>query len=157
MALNLIVPILLAATVGFITYLLTRRRVQRNAAGPELAEAKSALSTAKADFAARQEELRNFINDARERENEAKAEATKSDERYTDVAEKLKIALQEKGQFQNEATRVEEIKAMLRGRDTEIQSLNARVTDLEREKTEALKDAEAAKTRATDMVAKERE
>lgn len=87
MALNLIVPILLAATVGFITYLLTRRRVQRNAAGPELAEAKSALSTAKADFAARQEELRNFINDARERENAAKAEATKSDERCTDVAE----------------------------------------------------------------------
>jgi len=58
-----------------------------NAAGAELAEAKSALSTARADFAARQEELRNFINDARERENAAKAEATKSDERCTDVAE----------------------------------------------------------------------
>src|SRR6266851_4972633 len=159
MALNLIIATLLAATVGLVTYLLTRRqdRLRADAAGRELAEAKTALSMAKADFDARQEELRKSINEARERENEAKTKATESGQRYTEVATELKRALEEKGQFQNEATRVEETKATLLERDTQIQSLNARITDLEREKTEALKDAEAANKRAIDMVAKERE
>ena len=80
-----------------------------------------------------------------------------SEQRSDAAAAELKIVLQEKGQFQNEATRVDEIKATLLERDTLIQSLNARITDLEREKTEARKDAEAANRRAIDLVAKERE
>ena len=123
----------------------------------ELAEVKTAFSMAKADFDGRQEELRKSINEARERENEAKTKATESDRRFTEIASELKLALEEKGQFQNEATRVEETKATILERDTQILSLNVRITDLEREKTEALKDAEAANKRATDMVAKERE
>ena len=159
MALNLIIATLLAATTGLVTYLLTRRkdRLRADAVGRELAEAKTALSMAKADFDARQEELRKSINEARERENEAKTKATESGQLFTEIAAELKRALEEKGQFQNEATRVEETKATLLERDAQIQSLNARITDLEREKTEALKDAEAANKRATDMVARERE
>lgn len=159
MALNLTLAALLAATVGLVTYLLTRRqaRLRVDTVGRELAEAKAALSIAKADFNARQEELRKSINEARERENEAKAKSIESGQRYTEIAAELKQALEEKGQFQNEATRVEEMKGLLFEREKQVDSLNARITDIEREKTEALKDAEAANNRATDMVAKERE
>ena len=69
----------------------------------------------------------------------------------------LKTVLEEKGQFRNEATRVEEAKGAVLQRDAQIQTLNDRVTILEREKTEALKDAEAANQRAIEMIAKERE
>jgi chromosome segregation ATPase len=159
MVLNLIITTLLAVTVGLITYVSTRRHARRrmDALGRELAEANTAFSVAKADFDARQQELRNSINEARERENEAKGKATESERDYSEIAAELKIALEEKGQFHNEATRVEETKAILLERDTNIQSLNARIADLGREKTEALKDAEAANKRATDLVAKERE
>jgi DNA recombination protein RmuC len=159
MVLNLIIAMLLAATVGLTTYLLTRRyaRLRMDELGYELAEAGTAFSTAKADFDARQQELRNSINEARERENEAKAKTTESERAYSEIAAELKVALGERAQFQTEATRVEETKATLVERDTHIQSLNARITELEREKTEALKDAEAADNRATEMVDKERE
>jgi DNA recombination protein RmuC len=112
---------------------------------------------ARADSEARQEELRKQIGEAREREEEAKARATESDRRYAELASELKVALEEKGRFQNEATRVEETKAAVLDRDAQIRSLNICITDLSREKTEALKDAEAANQRATDMIAKERE
>ena len=156
---NVIIATLFAATVGLITYLLTRRqaRLQADEIGHELAEARAAFSTAKAEFDARQEELRNSISEARERENEAKTKVTEAEQRHTDISAELKLVLQEKGQFQNEATRVAETKAVLLERDTQLQSLNARITDLEREKAGALKDAEAANNRATEMVAKERE
>jgi DNA recombination protein RmuC len=159
MALNFMIAALLAATVGLVTYLVTRRhdRLRVDAAGRELAEAKTALSMAKADFDARQEELRRFIFEARERENEAKNKALESDRRFTELAAELKRTLEEKGQFQNEATRVEETRAAIVERDRQILSLNTRITDLGREKTEALKDAEAANKRSVDMVAKERE
>jgi DNA recombination protein RmuC len=159
MALNLIIATLLTATVGLVTYLLTRRKahLRVDALCRELAEAKTTHSMAKADFDARQGELRNSINEARERENEAKTKARVSDQQYTEAIAELKIALEQKGQFENEATRVEETKATLLERDTQMQSLNARITDLEREKTEALKDADAANKRSTDIVAKEGE
>jgi DNA recombination protein RmuC len=159
MALNLIIATLVAAAVGLVTYLLTRRQanLRADAIGRELGETKTAYSVAKADFAARQEELRKSISEARERENEAKTKEAESDQRFTEIAAELKQALEEKGQFQNEATRVEETKATIVERDAQILSLNARISDIEREKTEALKDAEAANKRATDMVAKERE
>jgi DNA recombination protein RmuC len=158
-ALNLIIATLLVATVGLTTYLLTRRpaRLRVEALVRELAEARTAFSTAKADFDARQQELRNSINEARERETEAKAKATASERGYSEITAELKVALEEKAKFQSEAARVEETKVVLLERDTQIQSLNARITDLERKRTEAIKDAEAANKHAIDMVAKERE
>jgi DNA recombination protein RmuC len=158
MTMNLII-VLLATAVGLITYVLTRRRAHLRADRlcHELSEAKTAYSMTKADFDARQEELRKSINEARKREDDAKTSARDSDQRYADITAELKISLEEKGQFQNEATRVQETKAILLERDAQIQSLNVRMTDLEREKTESLKDAEAANKRAVEMVAKERE
>jgi DNA recombination protein RmuC len=159
MALYLLIAILFAATVGLTTYLLTRRqaRLQADALGRELTDAEVTLSTAKADLAARQQELRNSINEARDRENEAKAKALEAEQRLAVAVGELKIAVQEKGQLQNEAIRVEETKATLLERDTQIESLNARVIHLEREKTDALKDAAAANQRAIETVAIERE
>jgi chromosome segregation ATPase len=159
MTVNLGIAVLLAITVGLIIYILTRRHASKQAQvlelELELSGAGSALTTAKTEFEVRQEELRNAIKEAREREVEAKTKAAEADQRAADASTELKVALQEKGQFQNEATRVEEAKATLLERDAEIQSLNARITVLDREKTEALKDAESANNRAIEMVAKE--
>jgi DNA recombination protein RmuC len=112
---------------------------------------------ARAESEARQNELRNQISDARERESQAKANAMESEQRYSGIAAELKVALEEKGRFQSEAARVDEAKAALLDKETQIQSLGGRITDIEREKTEALKDAEAANRRAIEMIAKERE
>jgi DNA recombination protein RmuC len=105
----------------------------------------------------RSEELRNSISEARERENEAKAKAIELDKRYSDTSTELKKAVEERGRYQSEAARIDEIKTIVAERDREVKLLNARIADLDREKTGALKDAEAANNRATDMVAKERE
>jgi DNA recombination protein RmuC len=158
MTLSLFVAIL-AATVGLITYQLTRRRARSkmDATGRELADAKTALLTVKVDFDARQGELRKSIEEARERENEAKAKTKEIDQRLSELADELKLALEEKGRLQNEATRVQETKAILLERDVQIQSLQERIEKLERDRTEALKDAEAANVRATELVAKEKE
>jgi DNA recombination protein RmuC len=105
----------------------------------------------------RSEELRKTISEARERENEARTRATESDKRYSDAAAELKSALEDRGKFQAEAARVDEIKTALAGRDHQVEQLNDRIATLDRQKTEALKDAEAANNRAIEMVAKERE
>jgi DNA recombination protein RmuC len=141
-----------AIIIGLITYLLTRRygHLQIAAMSSELADANSALSTAQADSFGRQEEMRNAIN-------EAKAKSTKFEQRISEIDVELKLALEEKGKFQNEAARIAEIKDVLHSRDLEIKSLNGRNTLLDIEKTEARKDAEAANNRATELVAKERE
>ena len=152
MASYLIIGVLLAATVGLVTFLLTRSSVAR-----ELADAQDALVRNRADFEGRQEELRKSINEAHERENEAKKKAEKTEEQLTVIGAELKVALEEKGRFENEATRVEETKATLLQRDDRIESQNGRITDLEREKAEAVRDAQAADRRATEMVGKERE
>jgi DNA recombination protein RmuC len=159
MTFSLTFTILLAAIVGLSTYLLTRRqaRLQLEVGNRELADIKAVLSAVKADFEARREELRKSVDEARARENDAKAMARESDQRSSKLADELKIALEEKGRFQNEATRVEEKSLALLDRDIQIKSLQAQLATLEREKTEALKDAEAANRHATDMVAKERE
>jgi hypothetical protein len=88
-----------------------------DAAARELAEAKSASLTAKVDFEARQEELRKSIEEARERENEAKANTREFDQRLGELSSELKLALEEKGRLQNETTRVQETKAILRERE----------------------------------------
>ena len=110
MTFSLIFTILLAAIVGLSIYLLTRRqaRLQVEVGNRELAEIKTVLSVAKADFEARREELRKSVDEARERENDAKVMARESDLRSGKLADELKIALEEKGRFQNEATRVQE-------------------------------------------------
>ena len=63
MVLNLTLAILVSAIVGLTTYLLTRRqaRLRWTHLESELADAKTAFSTVKADFDARQQELRNSI------------------------------------------------------------------------------------------------
>src|ERR1700722_14102368 len=105
----------------------------------------------------RSDELRKTISEAREREDEAKTRSTESDKRYSDAAAELKTALEDRGKFQAEAARVEEARATLRDRNEEIQVLNERIMLLDREKVNALKEAEAANHRADYMIAKERE
>lgn len=77
---------------------------------------------------------------------------TTSGKRHQEVVAEPKVALEEKGKFQNEATRVEEAKTTLLARDPTIQNLNKQITTLTREKSEALKDSEAANKRADEMV-----
>jgi DNA recombination protein RmuC len=159
MAMNLVLIASISLIVGLTTYLVLRRqnRIEVGAVSRALAEANSANAIAAADFEARQGELRRQISEAREREDEAKASARETEKRFIELSAELKAALEEKGRFQNEATRVEESKAAVLDRDTQIRSLNSQITDLAREKTEALKDAEAADQRANEMIAKERE
>ena len=159
MAVNLAVLMLLAAGVGLITYFVMRTlsRQRADSSARELAEARLAISIANADSEARKEELLKQIAEARIREEEAKARAMESDRRHLELSSELKVALEEKGKFQNEATRVEEAKAAVLERDAQIRSLNIQITDISRERTEAIKDAEAANQRAADMIAKERE
>jgi DNA recombination protein RmuC len=156
---TLLAALLLAVTVGLTTYLLTRWqcRQQTEVVKQELAATKTSLTAAQADFAARQEELRKSISEAQARENETKLDAKKVEERLTQVDAELKDALEQKGKFQNEAVRIDEVKTSLAEKETKIKSLNEQVVTLDREKTEALKDAEAANQRAIDLVAKERE
>jgi len=159
MAVNLAALVLLAAGVGLITYFVMRTlsRQRADSSARELAEARLAISIANADSEARKEELLKQIAEARIREEEAKARAMESDRRHLELSSELKVALEEKGKFQNEATRVEEAKAAVLERDAQIRSLNIQITDISRERTEAIKDAEAANQRAADMIAKERE
>jgi DNA recombination protein RmuC len=159
MAPNLVLIALVSLVVGLVTYLVMRRqkRVEVTTVSIALAEANSARAIAVADHEARQGELRKQISEAREREDEAKATAREAEKRYAELAAELKVALEEKGRFKNEATRVEESKAVLVEREDQIRLLNSQITDLAREKTEALKDAEAANERANEMIAKERE
>ena len=56
---------------------------------------------------ARAQELVKTVNEARERENEAKSKVKEADDRYVEAATELKSALEEKGKFQNEASRIE--------------------------------------------------
>jgi DNA recombination protein RmuC len=155
MAQILALATLLASTVGLLVYLLTRRSANQklDAVARELADTRASLLAANAEFEVRQTDLRNTIIEARDRESEAKGRVALVEGRHAALAEELKIALQEKGQFQNEATRVDELRESLLERESENLSLNARILDLEREKLAAQKDAEAASTRAMELVA----
>lgn len=158
MATIFVIGTLLAVAVGLTTYLLTKRKNQRQTEviGLELSQTKTALLTARVDFDGRQAELRNSINEAREREKEAKTSVAEGEQRYANIAAELKIALEEKGRFQNEATRVEEAKIILLEREKEIRRLNEGIATLGQQRTEAIKDAQAANERATVIVANER-
>ena len=156
---NLVFAILLTVVVALITYLLTRRLAHSEATSlrDEMVATRGETAAVKADFEARQQELRQTIADVRKREDEAKAQVAASELRQEITTAELKKALEEKGKFQNEATRVEEIKIALTARDTTIEGLNSQITTLTREKAEAAKEAEAANKRADEMVAKERD
>lgn len=100
---------------------IVRRRSHREmeTAGREIVDVKIALATAKADFEARQQELRFVIGEARKREDEAKARVKECEVKLAELEDRLRSVLEEKGRLQNEATRVEETKAISQG---EIQS-----------------------------------
>lgn len=123
----------------------------------QLSDASSALSTAKTDFDARQDELRRSIIEARDRETEAKAGKLASDHLYSQANSELKATLEDKARFQAEAARVEEIKGTLHEHEIEIEHLRSNIATLEREKSEAVKDAEAAISRANEILSTERE
>jgi DNA recombination protein RmuC len=159
MTLNFLVAVLLLVISALTTYLLTRwqARAEAGSLREELVSARAEVVSVKTDYDARQQELRDAINDARKREGEANEKAAESDRRHEKAVAELKVALEEKGKFQNEATRVEETKTALAARDTTIHGLNGQITTLTREKGEAVRDADAANKRADEMVAKERE
>ncbi len=159
MVLIVVLAMVLAAVVGLTTYRLTRGQYSSriDSLSRELTETTTALVAAKSDFEARREELRRSIDEARTNVAEAKKDAAESSQRLSSIAEELKVVLEEKGRLQGEAARVEEIRGTLLERDKQINSLNDQIMVLGREKTEALKDSEAANRRAVEMVAKERE
>ena len=88
MASNLIIAALLTVTVGLATYLLTRRQARRplDELKHELGEARSAVTSAKADFDARQQELRSSISEARDRETEAKVKKAEWERKHSEIA-----------------------------------------------------------------------
>lgn len=98
----------------------------------------------------RSAELNRSLAEARQRENEAKANSDKS-------AEELKAAIADRGRYQSEASRADEIRNTLAERDNEIERLNGRIAEIDRDMTKAQKDAEAADKRADELIANERE
>jgi DNA recombination protein RmuC len=102
-------------------------------------------------------EVNKKVAEAREREIESKTRAAELESKLAELNTELRTALEEKGRLQSEAARVEEVRTALKEREAQVEEINKRMVDLEREKIEAVKDAEAANQRATDMVAKEKE
>lgn len=103
------------------------------------------------------DDLRRQVSEAHEREIEAKSREQSSAQKIAQTQEELKCALEEKGKYFSEATRVEESKRLVSEKEIQIEGLNDRIMALQREKTEAIKDAQAAAEHATGMIAKERE
>lgn len=151
--------VVLAALSALIAYSLSARhfRVRISELELSLTQASSDLKAAEADFLGRQAELRNSIADCKAREVEAVTRLREVESQNTELQSELKTVLEEKGIFKSEAARVEEARNAVSELEAEAKQLNLRLTALEREKGEALKDAEAANKRASDMVAKERE
>lgn len=102
-------------------------------------------------------ELTKKVAEARDRENESKNRISELDAKLAELNAKFNTAMEEKGRFQAEAARVEEARATLKERESQIEAMNARIAALEVEKSQAVKDAEGASQRATEMIAKERE
>jgi DNA recombination protein RmuC len=153
----LLLPILIIS-IALVTFLVTRKVTsgKLREVEAELTSLRADLAAANTDFVARQEELRSSIAVAREAEKDANRRATDAELQAREVAKELHAALEEKGQLKSEAARVEEIKTSLGEKETEVESLNVRLSTLEIQKAEAVKDAEAAKKNADDLVAAER-
>jgi DNA recombination protein RmuC len=154
-----LVVILTALIASLVTRFVANRdaRVRLNAAKTALIETEARLATSQAAYEARQGELRSAIDEARDREKAARADAGRADEQYLEASRALRTALEEKGGFEREAARVDEMRTVISERDAEIRSLNAKLLSLNNAKTEALKDAEAATALATELINKERE
>jgi len=152
MNLTLGVAIFLAAATGLSAFFLTRRRgrTRIDALNRELNDATTELVSARAGFAVRDEELRSQIKEARDTVND-------SGRQRTQLADELKAALEEKGRLQTTAARLDEVKAALAERGKQIDSLQDQIRCLDRGKTEAIKDAEAANQRATQTISDQRE
>src|SRR5215472_5252778 len=114
------------------------------------------LTAAKADYQGRHDELRRSISEAQEREKQANARATEAEQKSTDVAAQLRHELEEKGRYKSEAARTEELKNSLNERDEVVRLLNSRLSNLEVQKAEALRDAHASKAGADELIAAER-
>jgi hypothetical protein len=153
----LLLPILIIS-IALVTFLVTRKVTsgKLREVEAELTSLRADLAAANTDFVARQEELRSSIAVAREAEKDANRRATDAELQAREVAKELHAALEEKGQLKSEAARVEEMKTLLGEKETEVESLNVRLSTLEIQKAEAVKDAEAAKKNADDLVAAER-
>ncbi len=149
---------LLIVSIALASYLLLRKLASRKVqeAAAELTGLRRDFATAKTDFEARQDELRSSIAAAREREKEANQRVAAAELHAGNVEKELRTALEEKGRLKSEAVRVEEMKALVADRDSEIERLNVLLTELEVRKAEAVKDAEAARKRADDLLATER-
>ena len=97
--------LLLAAITGLVTYLFVywRSRLQRDTLSRDFIEARTATAKIEADFAARQEELRTSIKDARSREDEAKLKVRETESQVAKLTGELRATSEQKGQFQREA------------------------------------------------------
>ena len=159
MAVMWIIAILMVISAALVTYHLMqkRARAQTRSLNDDVINRDRELSAAKAEFEARQGELRRTIDEARQREAEAKQAAREAESRSRDAVQLLSEAVEEKGRLKSEVTRIEETRAAILERDNQLRSLYTRIEGLEREKTAAVKDAEAANARATELIAKERE
>jgi DNA recombination protein RmuC len=155
----LIIAVLVALIVGSLAYVLGARKSRERieSLDRELAAAQTTIVATKAEFDARQQELRDSIKEARGREAEAKTKLAEAEHKYSQIEADLRATVEEKAHYQSEAARVQEIKNVVTERETQVEVLNGRITDLEREKAEATKDAEAANQRADAVIAKERE
>ena len=153
-----VITICLVVVATLVTYLMTSTRASSRIANlqNEVAGLNGSLYSLRTDAGALQDELRRQCDEAKQREQSAVARVNEADKRIESISEELKRALQDKAQAQNEATRVEELRAQVAERDSENSVLNRTVTELERKKAEALKDAEAAGRRSDDTVANER-
>jgi DNA recombination protein RmuC len=155
---TIIVAVLAAIVSGLVAFLYTLHQSQLDAkaANRDLADVKTALSSAEAAFAAREQELRKTIEETRQREADAKTETKLAEARLITLNDDLNAAIELKGKFQNEATRVDETRAELQKRVEEIDLLNKRINTLDIQKAEAVKDAQAAHSNAIDLVSTER-
>lgn len=97
------------------------------------------------------------LEDARQREAEAKSREEAAQGKVTALEEELKLALEAKGKYQSEAGRADELKRIVSEKETQIETLNSRIMAADREKAEAVKDAQASAARAEEMIAKERD
>lgn len=101
----------------------------------------------------RSAELSKSLNEARGRENEAKAAAAVSDKRSADTATELKVALEEKGKYQGEAARVDEIKGQIDKLNEFItQARGDLATEFKALSADALKDASEQLAKTADNI-----
>jgi len=105
----------------------------------------------------KREESERQVTEARNRENEAKAREQAAAERLATSELELKKAIEERGRYASDASRVEEARIVIAQKEEQLRVLNERITELERARSAALKEAQAAKERADELIAKERE